>query len=123
MNIKAQDRIGEKHNKLTITDTWRENGQTMCKCVCECTGDWIGQLASVITGNTRSCGCIRNSPELQSNHKWCCEYCGKKHYAKGLCKSCYYRLRRQGSLEYRRNGTGEYKDERMEIGVPEVNAE
>src|SRR5689334_15682455 len=28
-----------------------------------------------------------------------CSNCGKKHFARGLCQACYYRLRRNGSVE------------------------
>lgn len=37
----------------------------------------------------------------KSIHEKKCNYCGKvEHYAKGLCKNCYNRLWKRGTLEY-----------------------
>lgn len=44
---------------------------------------------------------IDKIPSTDSKKKTC-EYCGSdKYYAKGLCKPCYYRYRKYGSLEPR----------------------
>jgi hypothetical protein len=45
--------------------------------------------------------------------------CGRPYFAKGLCEPCYARLRKQGSLAYRRKGTvSDRKCEVLGCGKP-----
>lgn len=56
-------RIGEQFGKLTVIEAlpkeqWGGRGaRPFIRAVCECGGGWVGRLASLVTGNTTSCGC------------------------------------------------------------------
>lgn len=47
---------------------------------------------------------VREMGLKNRRHEERCEYCGKEeHYAKGLCKNCYNRKNRTGTVEYYEN--------------------
>jgi len=59
--VRAEDRIGQRFGRLVVVSVAGKNkhGQTVLGCMCDC-GDTIGvDSASVVTGKTRSCGCLR----------------------------------------------------------------
>ena len=58
-----KNRIGERFGKLTvIEDTGkRENGKVVWKCQCDCGNFCEVSSNSLITGNTKSCGCLRHT--------------------------------------------------------------
>lgn len=63
MGRKAIDLTGKKFGRLTVTGRNPENGkqgQPYWDCICECGKESrvVGQ--SLKTGNTASCGCLRN---------------------------------------------------------------
>lgn len=75
-------------------------GATTIECTCECGGKWEGLSAQVITGKTKSCGCLKRRVIEETFRKaFFCKHCGKKHFAKGLCRNCYERHRRHGTVE------------------------
>ena len=60
-----KDYTGQKFGKLTVIKMLYnyKNGQTYCKCKCDCGNEYITRMNGLITGNTSSCGCI-HSPNL-----------------------------------------------------------
>ena len=57
---KLIDRTGDRYGMLTVLH--REpnnlNGEVIWMCACDCGGSTAVRSASLITGNTRSCGCL-----------------------------------------------------------------
>jgi hypothetical protein len=103
--------IGKKIGMLTILgyeDKYDKKGIRIryAKCKCDCGNTKLVKMASITSGITRSCGClISKSSHLRAkimgknNRKAeCCKICGGKHYARGLCRNCYEKERRNGKL-------------------------
>lgn len=69
MPIK-RDIIGEKFGRLTVLDEYRKvpNG-TEWKCVCDCGNELFIYRGKLVTGHTKSCGCIVKSLDGLSNHR------------------------------------------------------
>jgi len=67
----------------------------LCKCDC---GNEKKIAATNLTNTkhpTRSCGClIANAWNAVRKHFGCIECGSDNHYAKGLCRSCYEKMRR-----------------------------
>lgn len=58
----ADTRVGQVHHRLTIEAIVREPGQpARVRCRCECGKRVIKNLAHVISGNTKSCGCMQKA--------------------------------------------------------------
>lgn len=61
------DRIGEKFNRLTIIEVYykmtpnikKPRKDKFAKCKCECGNEHHADYRAVVTGNTKSCGCLR----------------------------------------------------------------
>lgn len=109
--IDYEKEIGKKYGNLTIL-SYEKKGKVYFTCKCDC-GNITEKVASnVMLGYTTSCGCMRfNSEKRIENarkmglntriHEEKCDFCGKhEHYAKGLCRNCYERNRRNGRIEY-----------------------
>lgn len=59
MPTLAVDRIGQKFNRLTILDiVGRKNRTAVALCQCDCGKRKQIVVPSLLTGNTKSCGCI-----------------------------------------------------------------
>lgn len=108
--INHKENIGKKFNRLTILDVYKEGKDFYYKCKCDCGTIKDIRAVYVVQNLTKSCGCLlkENSNKLMkevglSNRKYdSCYYCNcKKHYAKGLCRNCYNRLRRNGVLKHK----------------------
>jgi len=57
---KFKDITGQRFGKLVAKEfIKRENLMTFWKCKCDCGNDYIVNYANLISGATRSCGCIR----------------------------------------------------------------
>jgi hypothetical protein len=68
MSIKTLDDYkNELVNKtfkwLTVLDVYRRNGKRKCLCKCQCGNVCEKDLTKVISGHTKSCGCLKSSPE------------------------------------------------------------
>ena len=102
------DYIGKKINKLTIKNVERDGYIIYCDCECECGKKKKVKFWNIINNKVCSCGCAKIEANrkharkigLANRKEMYCKCCGKAHYAKGLCKNCYERLRRSGRLEY-----------------------
>lgn len=56
---------GEKFNRLTIVRRYIVQDVPVkhryyCECLCDCGKTWRGQIYSVTSGGTKSCGCLLN---------------------------------------------------------------
>ena len=61
--------IGEKYGRLTIIDIiWEENG-SKAVCKCDCGNNYIGMKADIVSGHTKSCGCLQSNRASESNTK------------------------------------------------------
>lgn len=63
------DETGQKFGRLTITNIIRDGAHSMAVCKCEC-GKVVTVIKSdVISGHTRSCGCLHKESVLRANEK------------------------------------------------------
>ena len=51
--------VGRKFNNLTILSAYRENGETVGECLCDCGNRIKTYINKVVRGTVRSCGCSR----------------------------------------------------------------
>lgn len=60
LNInKYQQYIGEKFNKLTVIDSFKDGIKVVLKCVCDCGNIVLSKPDRVLNNIKISCGCIR----------------------------------------------------------------
>jgi len=79
--MKLNDLINKKYNKLTVIGETKEKdkfGNKLWICKCECGNSTIISTHNLISGHTKSCGCLHK--EVLSNKN-------KKH---GLCGTIIY---------------------------------
>lgn len=59
--MKKEDYIGKKYNHLMIVefDHYGANSQAYFKCRCDCGNEVVVLGASIRSGNTKSCGCLK----------------------------------------------------------------
>lgn len=86
------DYIGKTYNKLTVTGYQKTNNkQRKFNCTCECGSEIIVGYANLISGHTKSCGCLRRSltlthvclrcnisfqrPAYRGDYKFCSKRC------------------------------------------------
>lgn len=50
--------IGEKFGRLTILDIIWDNKRSEAICKCDCGNDYIGVKSDIVSGHTKSCGCL-----------------------------------------------------------------
>ena len=67
--------IGSVFTRLTVLKSFSKDGKTVSECICECGKVKILSLRNLITGATKSCGCIKR------------DGVNKKH---GMCKTSEY---------------------------------
>lgn len=63
-------KLGDKYNRLTIKEIYRENSKIYFNCLCEC-GNEVKKISpsQLISGNTKSCGCYNNELRIARNIK------------------------------------------------------
>lgn len=61
--------IGEKYGKLTILETISTDGTTKVRCKCECGNEYVGRQSDIVTGHTKSCGCLQSEITSLANTK------------------------------------------------------
>ncbi|MCD7751780.1 MAG: hypothetical protein LUI10_08610 [Lachnospiraceae bacterium] len=62
-----KDLIGQRFGKLVVTDyAGKENGMHHWKCLCDCGNETIVGQTLLLSGKTKSCGCMRS--ETARNH-------------------------------------------------------
>lgn len=102
---------GKRFGRLVVmqqTERRDYRGGVCWLCKCDCGNETVVSGIYLRRGITKSCGCLsvetaRNTIIKAYNARrkhFGCLYCGSdKHYAKGCCKNCYYKLKR-GTLKY-----------------------
>lgn len=61
MSGTYRDLTGEKFNRLTVLYRVENHGSRACwKCRCDCGSECVVETADLRSGNTKSCGCLRN---------------------------------------------------------------
>lgn len=63
------DCIGHKFNRLTIIDIAWSEIPTKAICKCDCGNSYIGIKADIVSGHTRSCGCLQSENTSIANTK------------------------------------------------------
>ena len=97
---KIKDVIGGKFNKLTII---KDNGvsasgrKRMCKCECECGNIVDVDFSKVISGHTKSCGCIKHNRPLKKR-----DMIGKKFTKLTVVKENGFIYRGKGKYKRRK---------------------
>lgn len=61
--------IGEKFGKLTILDIIWDCDRSKAICKCDCGNDYVGIKSDIVTGHTRSCGCLQSENTSIANTK------------------------------------------------------
>ncbi len=79
--------LTNKFNKLTIVERLPDRGHKtkVVKCLCECGNYTIVQYSNLVTGHTKSCGCLDNIGNLKHGMSASKEY---KSYHK-MIERCY----------------------------------
>lgn len=67
----AIDHTGRRYNRLTAVSCAgkNKNGKAMWKCVCSCGNEVVVLGASMVSGNTKSCGCLQNEARRAATFK------------------------------------------------------
>lgn len=63
------DNIGEKYGRLTIVDMIWDTERSKAVCKCDCGNDYIVVKADIISGHTKSCGCLHSEITSLTNTK------------------------------------------------------
>ena len=108
IKYKEENLIGKRFDRLVVEKEVRINNLRYFLCKCDCGKEKLVRFGNLMCGAIRSCGCLRKETVKENAKKMgvknrkemFCKICGKNHYAKGLCKNCYERDRRNGHLLY-----------------------
>ena len=65
MRTKIKSIIGLKFNKLTIISEENKN----CTCLCDCDNNTITNRYRILSGHTKSCGCLQKEMMRKRNNK------------------------------------------------------
>lgn len=63
------DNIGQKFWRLEIVDVIYGDGPAKAVCKCDCGSDYIGIKADIVSGHTKSCGCLQSENTSAANTK------------------------------------------------------
>lgn len=119
--------IGHRFGKLHVVE--KIEGTSRYKCVCDCGETVIAPQGQLLHYNKLSCGkCHISYAEVREQYgelsdyidpNNVCSFCGSPlvySFKLHLCKNCYHRLRRTGTVEYKRNASSSISpEERKEI--------
>lgn len=67
MPKKRQNLSGQRFGKLTAEKECRINGRTFWVCVCDCGNTTTVRADCLLSGNTKSCGCLGREQRLKAN--------------------------------------------------------
>lgn len=63
------DLKGQKYNRLlVIGDTIRKDGSYYCLCKCDCGSETLVRRSALVSGGTKSCGCLRGKYHANSKY-------------------------------------------------------
>lgn len=70
-NRTDQQVLGKKFGKLTVVERVNSEGSSRYRCRCDCGNEIIVRSSYLLTGSTKSCGCLRseNAKELMESIK------------------------------------------------------
>lgn len=68
---KMKDLMGQRFGKLTVIECMGklDGRRYSWKCICDCGNEIIVQTSRLTSGNTKSCGCLKNSGLKAYNEK------------------------------------------------------
>lgn len=68
--MRAKDLIGQKFGRLTVIKRVPNKNKKVCwKCRCDCGNVVIVDAGSLLSGNTKSCGCLRQQTTHNINYE------------------------------------------------------
>lgn len=94
--------IGDKYGRLTVVGVGKRRYYYKVQCDCGSPVKEVNKY-NLVTGQTKSCGCLSSEASRKKvimmyaarRKHFGCMVCGNdKHYAKGLCKNCYEKMKR-----------------------------
>lgn len=96
--------INRRFGRLVVKNVVKRNSFDYFVCKCDCGNTIETRALNVLAGRTHSCGCFKKEicqknckkMGIANRKEMFCRICGKKHYAKGLCKYHYERNRLSG---------------------------
>jgi len=68
---KIKDLVGQRFGRLVVIKNMGEtaNGKAVWECLCDCGNITKVRSTSLLSGGTRSCGCLRNEAYKENNEK------------------------------------------------------
>jgi hypothetical protein len=80
---KTLNLVGQKFGKLTILEIFRKDKyyHKSAKCICDCGKEHSTYLTSLISGDCKSCGCLRLSKNNREDIIW------KRYFYQGFTKN------------------------------------
>ena len=63
------DHTGQKFGRLTIVDILWDEKPAKAICKCDCGNDYIGVKTDIVSGHTKSCGCLQSENTSAANTK------------------------------------------------------
>lgn len=69
MPNKYQDHTGQKFGLLTAVSYVKGKPRSKWRCICECGGTHLAEIADLTRGSVRSCGCLRRKTKRQDDRK------------------------------------------------------
>lgn len=64
--MAVRDLLGMRFGRLVATQLVSTAGPAVWRCQCDCTGDHVVHAASLVSGRTRSCGCLRRESSAKT---------------------------------------------------------
>ena len=61
--------IGKKFGRLLIEDEEKVSGRAMLKCLCDCGKRIVTRRDAVLSGKSKSCGCLQREKAKEVNYK------------------------------------------------------
>lgn len=89
--VMSRDLKGMRFGRLTAMEVvGKKNHYRAWRCLCECGNEIVIKSASLITGNTKSCGCLQREMRVIANTEH--GFCGTRLYRiwKGMVARCKY---------------------------------
>lgn len=66
---QRKNAVGNKYGRLTILEILPSSGATKVRCICDCGNEYIGCQTDIVSGHTKSCGCLHKEVTSQANTK------------------------------------------------------
>ena len=66
---QRKNAVGNKYGRLTILEMLPNSGATKVRCMCDCGNEYIGCQTDIVSGHTKSCGCLQSEIASLTNTK------------------------------------------------------